>query len=238
MLEKIKALFASAEQKKIQSPDAFLVDEAGRQCPLHILRPVDIARHELVNELVDRALDIEKMLGEFKDGTAEQITQFCDLSAQQYGIKGGGEKGGITFYNHDTSRMVRIATGASFVFNEQLGSVKILIDELIAAHGDNMNIMMKTLLSDSFRTDSMGNMNKKRITDLKKYDFDDPQWKKIKKAIDDAIQFVERKSYIQFFERDYEAESLQQQQEHNQKTNKTRKWRPILLDLSKVGGRS
>lgn len=195
-----------------------LKDAQGRLCPLHTIKPVDFARHELVNDRVEAAKVIVRLLEEFKEQTFADVGVFVDLSASEYGVKIGGVKGNLKLVNHDETSRLRIAIADRIVFTEQLQAAKKLFDEIVAENSEGLNDVIKVLIDGVFKVDKAGKIDAKKVFELRKYSINHPKWVLAMKAINDSIKVVGSKSYIQLATR----ESADDE------------WQTLNLDLSKV----
>lgn len=72
-------------------PEGFLKDAKGHLVPLELVKPIDMARNDLVLELVAKALVVSKTLADFKTDAFGDIQAFVDMSAEQYNAKTCGD---------------------------------------------------------------------------------------------------------------------------------------------------
>ncbi|MCS5516184.1 DUF3164 family protein [Pseudomonas qingdaonensis] len=76
-----------------QHPAGFRQDAKGHLVPEELIKPIDLARDELVNELVGHAKSVSATLAHFKAVAFGDIKAFVELSAEQYKANIGGKKG-------------------------------------------------------------------------------------------------------------------------------------------------
>ena len=212
--------FFNANYDKAQATEnhEMLMDAKGRFCPVHTIQPVDLARHDMVNERVDAAIALMGLLQEFKEQTFADVNAFVELSASEYDVKMGGVKGNLNLANHDATRKIRVSISERIVFDERLQAAKQLFDELIAEHSNGLDDVIATLISQVFNVDKAGKVDVKRVLELRRYNLKHPKWVLAMAAIDDSIKVVGSKSYIQLYERETSNDD----------------WRSISLDLAKV----
>lgn len=73
-------------------PADYWMDAKGALIPVKLLKPIDLARDALVGEIVTKAIELNKMMKEFKNNSFADIAAFVDLSANEYDVKLGGRK--------------------------------------------------------------------------------------------------------------------------------------------------
>lgn len=74
-------------------PAGYWIDAKGALIPVHLIKPIDKERDQLVKELVFHAKKVNEILTEFKKRGFTDIAAFVDLSANEYGVNVGGKKG-------------------------------------------------------------------------------------------------------------------------------------------------
>lgn len=198
---KISALFKAAHNKKAQN-EGFLIDQAGRHCPMSIVSEIDIARDALVNELVDKAIEINLQLTEFAQQSLAEVQTFCDLSATESKTSITIGKSGVTLPAYNGLRAVKLVKSPRFVMTEKIAVAKQKIDELIKKRGLEIDSFIKDMALDAFSPGPSGQVSISKLIALKNRDYKNyPEWPDIKKALDEAIKEVGRKTYITFHRR-------------------------------------
>jgi len=218
--KKIRAIFDKNDATIILKMDEkpMLVDAKGRHCPLHSIRPTDLARHDIVVDRLAAAKVLCGLLQEFKEQTFADVNAFIDLSASEYNVKMGGVKGNLQLINYDETLKLRIAVADRIVFDERLQIAKQLFDELIAEHSEGLDDVITALIEQVFKVDKAGKIDTKKVLELRRYNIKHPKWVQAMEAINDSIKVVGSKSYIQMYERE----------------NANEDWQAVSLDLAKV----
>jgi hypothetical protein len=220
-LDKIRAIFTknavAIECPDISTPET-LIDGKGRYCPLHTIKPVDLARHYIVSDRLQAAKVLLKLLQQFKEETFADIDAFIDLSASEYDVKMGGVKGNLQLVNHDETLKLRVSIADRIVFDERLQVAKQLFDELIAEHSEGLDEVIAALIEQVFKVDKAGKIDAKKVLELRRYNIKHPKWLEAMTAINDSIKVVGSKSYIQMYERESANDD----------------WVAVSLDLAKV----
>ncbi len=187
----------------------YLTDAKGRLVPKGQIKEVDLLRHELVYEVVEKAKKRSKDIADFKKMIMGNIKSFIELSAEQYGQKYGGHKGNVTLTSFDGRYRVTIAIQDSISFDERLQVAKQLIDECIQKWSDGSRDEIRVLVQDAFNVEKGQKLNTDRILGLRRLDIKDPKWKQAMDAISDSVTISSSKEHIRVHERDGEGKYQQ-----------------------------
>lgn len=198
-------------------PAGYRQDARGRLIPESKIKPIDKARDELVQELIERARGVQAQLKDYKQQAHADIAAFIELSAEQYGVSLGGTKGNVSLLTFDGRYKVLRAIAEAIVFDERLQAAKALIDECLREWTEGARPEVVTLVQDAFRVDSAGNIRTGSVLALRRLDIKDERWLEAMRAIGEAVQVVGSKSYIRLYERDANGQ-----------------YQPISLDLAGV----
>lgn len=193
-------------------------DHLGRLVPEKQIRAIDLARDELVQEIVQKARLASDMLADFKAGVFRDIEAFVDLSAEQYGVQLGGQKGNVSLVSFDGRYKVLRAVQVNITFDERLKAAKALIDECLRDWTATATAELQTIVQDAFRVDQAGNIRISQVLSLRRLNIEDARWQRAMTAIGDAIQVIGSKSYVRVYER----------------VGDTDQYRQIALDVSAV----
>lgn len=197
----------------------YMKNAQGHLVPIDKIKPVDLERDALVNELVSRAKNIRTLLTNFKGRAFADIGAFVQLSAEQYGAKVGGKKGNVQLLTFDGRLKVQLAVQDNISFDERLIAAKQLIDECLRDWTERAGVAeLQVVVSETFRVDRAGNIRTAAVLALRRYDIKDARWLRAMDAISDALQVTGTSSYIRVYERIGDSEQ----------------WSPISLDLAVV----
>lgn len=181
--------------------EGFRQDAKGHLVPLELIKPIDLARDELVLELMGKAKALSQALAEFKSAAFGDIKAFVEMSAEQYKATIGGRKGNITLLSFDGRYKIIHAVQDSIKFDERLQAARALIDECAAEWMEGARSEVKALINEAFRTDKAGEISTGRVLALRRLDISDSRWQRAMQAISDAVQVVGSKSYVRIYER-------------------------------------
>ena len=182
-------------------PAGYRRDTQGRLVPESQIRPIDLARDELVQALVRDALPLRDQLLDYRTRAFADIQAFIELSAEQYNAKVGGAKGNVTLLSLDGEYKVQRAIAESIVFDERLQAAKALIDECLREWTQDARAEIATLVQDAFRVDGSGNIRTGSVLGLRRLAIDDHRWQEAMRAIGEAVQVVGSKTYLRLYKR-------------------------------------
>lgn len=197
-------------------PEGYLPNSKGHLVPIAAIEPVDMTRHELVSELIDKARDLQQQMLDFKLAVMGDIAAFIDLSAEKYDVEIGGKKGNVSLISFDGKFKIQRAIQENISFDERLQAAKELIDGCIHRWSEGSGPELKVLVDDAFQVDKEGQISTGRVLGLRRHNIDDADWLQAMDAIADSIQVTGSKSYVRFYER----------------TGEDQKWQPITLDIA------
>ena len=181
--------------------DDFMVDAQGNHIRKANIKPIDLARDELVHELVLKAKFASSQIKNFRTTAFADIAAFQELSSEHYGVKLGGKKGNITLHSFDGRFKIQRAHAEHITFDERLQASKALIDECLNEWTQNANPNLQTIVHKAFEVDKEGNLSTGRILALRRLDIKDERWVRAMDIIADSIQVVGSKAYVRLYER-------------------------------------
>lgn len=182
-------------------PAGYRQNSQGHMVPESMIKPLDLARDQLVLDLVNRARDVSGTLAQFKTRAFGDIEALIDLAAEQYRAHLGGKKGNVSLLSFDGRFKVLRAIQETIAFDERLQAAKALIDECLTEWTVGARAEVITLINDAFRVDQAGNIRAGSVLALRRLAIDDARWMRAMQAIGDAVQVVNSKSYLRVYER-------------------------------------
>lgn len=182
-------------------PQGYKQDAKGRLIPIETIKPIDMARDQLVAEIVHKARAVSKTLAGFKAGVFADIEAFVELSAERYSARLGGAKGNVSLVSFDGRYKVQRAIADTLTFDEGLQAAKALIDECVVEWTEGARSEIRALVGDAFNVDKEGNISTGRILSLRRLDIQDEKWQRAMDALNDSVRVQCSKSYIRVYER-------------------------------------
>jgi len=187
----------------------FMTDSQGRQVPAELVKEIDKLRDQTVRKIADEALEMKKVLTDFKRRIRDDIYAFVELSFSQYGKSWGGKKGNISLTTYDGKYRLLVAMSDLLVFDERLQVARELIGDCIEKWSEGSRNEIRLLVQDAFQVDKAGKINTARVLGLRRLEISDPDWQKAMSAISDSIQISGSKQYLRFYERNEQGEYVQ-----------------------------
>lgn len=182
-------------------PTGYMRNAQGHLVPEEMIAEIDIARDDLVQEVIDNAQRMREQLTEFKRRTMADLYAFVDLSAEKYGVKMGGQKGNITFTSFDGRYKIRIDVSEYITFDERLQIAKKLVDECIHRWAEGSGAEIRALVEHAFQTDKEGKISVGRVLGLTRLKIQDEQWKAAMQAVHDSMQVAGTTTYMRIYRR-------------------------------------
>ena len=211
-----ETISAAAQAQAV--PEGYMLDSRGRLCPLSVVDPIDQMRDKVVLELFGLAKTLNQNIVDSKSRMFADIAAFVDLSAEQYGVKRGGAKGGVQLTSYDGRIKIVISKGRSIRADERILAAIALLNEFAVDLAKTGDENMQVVIQETFRPDAEGNLSLHRIMGLRRWKIKDPRWASAMEAIDDSLQVEVSKQYIRFYER----------------VGQTNHWKAIPLDVAAV----
>lgn len=196
------------EQKTI--PSGYREDAMGRLVPESAIKEIDLARDDLVKELIEKAQQVAGVVAAFKADALDDIQAFVDLSTERFGKNLGGQRGNVTLTSFDGEYRIRRAIDDRIEFDEGLQAAKALIDACIKDWSAGSNDNIKALVNDAFYVDHKGRLNTRRILGLRRLKITEERWQQAMDAISESIQIVQSKTYIRLYRRNPKSEQYEQ----------------------------
>ncbi|MFZ2470207.1 MAG: DUF3164 family protein [Parvibaculum sedimenti] len=197
-------------------PEGYMRDGRGALVPIARVKPIDMARNDLVLELFAKARHVSAEARDLKCRAFADIEAFVSLSAEQYEVRIGGKKGNVSLVSYDGRFKVTRQVQPISRVDERIHAAKALIDECILEWSEGSDASLVTLVNQAFQVDKQGNFSVGRLMMLRKANIDHPKWKRAMEAIADSIDTTQTASYVRFYER----------------IGDTDKWRMIPLDIA------
>lgn len=184
-----------------QIPQGYRFNAQGHMVPESHIKPIDLLRDDLVQRVVASARELQQSMAIFKAGAMNEVSDFVDLSAEEYDVKFGGTKGNVTLMSFDGRYKLVRAKGEHRVFDERIQAAKTLIDNCINRWSEGANDQIKALVDHAFRVNKQGRIDVNQVLSLRQLDIDDAEWNEAMDAIADSIQITGTSAYLRLYER-------------------------------------
>lgn len=195
----------------------YMRDSQGRLCPVESVSDLDKMRDATVMELVAKARSLSGVLAAAKEEMLETIETFCQISAEQYDARVGGEKGNVSLVSFDGQYKVARAMQDNITFDERLGVAQAIISEVLRDLTDGSSSDLRALVESAFQVNKDGQVSTARILGLRRVKISHPRWADAMRALSDSIQPLYSKAFVRVYKRDANGG-----------------WQPIPLDIAKA----
>lgn len=184
----------------------------GHLVPESLIKTIDLLRNEVVLKQVNAAKELQLVMLAAKVQMQQDITDYLDLSASEYGVNYGGAKGNVTLTSFDGQFKVERAIGEHRIFDERIQAAKAQIDGCIERWSKGSNDKIVALVDHAFRVNKQGRIDVNQVLSLRQLAIEDSDWQDAMQAIADAITTVSKTEYIRLYQRQpsgkYQAISL------------------------------
>lgn len=177
-------------------PDGYMKNAAGNLIAKDNVKALDLIEDELVKEIIDEAVQLQEQMRDLKIQWLGKMDAFVDLAASEYKAKRQGKKGNLTLKTYDGSHSIAIKVQQNMAFDSKLDIAKLLVDECIEEWAEDSNENIKSLIHSAFQTDKRGNINREKMFDLLRMDFDDERWNRAMDALRDSIFHESSSTYF------------------------------------------
>ncbi|WP_277074797.1 DUF3164 family protein [Simonsiella muelleri] len=178
-------------------------DARGNLIPIANIKPIDLARDELVCELFTKIETPMRELEHARRNGIEDVRAFVDMAAEQYGAK-PSKKGNVTLHSFDGKLRVTVAMSDVFTFDERLIAAKTLIDECLDEWTADSSQELKTIVQQAFDVNKEGKISTAKVLGLRRLKIEHDKWQRAMQAIDDSLHTQVSKEYIRIHRRNDE----------------------------------
>ncbi len=175
------------------------------------IKLADQQRDELVLRFIRQAKMLQATIKTFKDCCINEVDTFIDVNKSDNNYDGNQ----IDLLSSDGRYKLQCMTLRYINFNEDLQVAKKLIDNCIKNNPDNFSSNIEAIAKDAFKTNDAGEINIRRVFNLRHLDINNDEWQTAMRSILKVIQVTDKDNL-----------SLYERAEYNNH------WQPILLDLA------
>ena len=176
-------------------------DARGALVPVDSIKTIDLVRDDLVHRVFQNVVPVREELVRLKQLALQEIRDFIELSANEYGVQLGGKKGNVTLTSFDGEFRLMVAMSDTLAFDERLQAAKKLIDECLEEWTQNSNPNLKTVVQAAFDVNKQGHINTGRVLGLRRLNIQHEKWSEAMNILSDSIQVLASKEYVRFYQR-------------------------------------
>lgn len=204
-------------QIKKPIPDGYMLDSQGRLVPEGNVSDQDKLRDQVARGLADRAVELNRLLRQYKHDALNDIADLVSISADRYGVQIGGEKGNITVSTFDGRYKIQRVYAERVGLTEEVLAAKELIDKCLIKWSEGANANIRALIDQAFRGDRNGQLKTTAILALTRLKIDDGDWLDAMDALRDSMIATGTAVYVRVYVR-----------------TGADTWRPVPLDIAAV----
>lgn len=198
----------------------YMINGRGERVHVDLIKGDELMRDTLVNALLADAEVFRGMLAEFRAKSEQRVEEYMNTLMEKYRINAmaRSKKGNITLENYASTAKIQIAIQDKLAFDEKIQLAKMKFDEYFEQVTAQSSEEIKLLINKAFDVDKEGNVDVKKILELRSYDIRHPKWVEGVALIEEAKKVVHSKRFIRFYRRNDPAD----------------KWEHVSLDLAAV----
>lgn len=159
--------------------NGYMKNAQGHLVPVEQVRPSDLMRDTLVNELVAHASGLNQQLTDFKRQALQDVDAYVSLVGEKYGVQLGGKQGNVSLLSYDGRYKVERIHAKNIVFSPEL----------------------QALIMQAFKPNSKGELRTGALLGLLRLEIEDEDWQSAMQALKDSIQINGCTTYIRLYER-------------------------------------
>jgi len=182
----------------------YRVNAKGERVHVDLIKGDEKMKDELVNHLIGEAVAFGGIMREFKQKAEQEIERYFAALMDKYGLnpKAKSKRGNITLENFSGTAKVQIAVSDKLTFDEKIQLAKMKFDEYFEQVTEGSSEEIKLLITKAFDVDKEGNVDVKKILELRSYNIQHPKWVEAVALIEESKRVVSSKSYIRFYKRE------------------------------------
>lgn len=174
----------------------YMGDGKGGFQPVETIKPQNLLEDETVRKILGFTIAASEQVARLKAHTFQDVGDLEAILAQEYEAKIGGKKGNITLSTVDGLYKVEIRVQDHIDFGPELQIAKTLVDECLNEWSEDAGPELRSIVTDAFKTDKAGQINRSQIFMLLRRDIKDERWQRAMQAIRDAMRVVGSKTYV------------------------------------------
>jgi hypothetical protein len=199
-----------ADAKRLQAGQlelggkVYMPDARGSMVPIELVKDEHRLQDKVVRRLFGQAEAESKRLSGFMASARDQVRQFMDRVASDYGAKArpGGDKGNVTLQSYDGLLKVQVQVADLIRFDSAaLKACQLLVEECIADWSSDSQAELRVIVMNAFRLDKAGQINRGALLGLLRLNITDERWIRAMRALRDSMQTDGSKDYLRFYRR-------------------------------------
>lgn len=192
-----RRLALEASSPPPECPPGYRLDGKGRMAPDRLVRPAEELEDACVRRIAAFGVDLADRIARFRAHVHDDVNALLEILASDYGAaRKAGSRGNLSLTSYDGRVRVTVQAADRVAWGPELQVARQLIDECLAEWSDGSRDEVRALLQGALVPDREGHISREAVWRLRRIDIDDDRWRQVRRALDDAIRVVGRKTYI------------------------------------------
>ncbi|WP_158625314.1 MULTISPECIES: DUF3164 family protein [unclassified Asaia] len=180
-----------------KAPVKTIPDASGRQVPVNCIRASTVLQHEVAEKIRDHFRELAAFNKAKKEQIFEAMQAYRDLLAQEYGLRSGGTRGGMTIRTYDAHTEIKLEERDYHRTTPEISIAQELVAQIIDDYTERADVGLRELVMRAFETDKKnGRPNVGDILKLKSLNLEHPLWPEAKRALEDSIAVLASKTAV------------------------------------------
>jgi hypothetical protein len=185
----------------IEVPEGFRENAKGHLVPQHLISQTDQVVDDLVTELAAKWVALSETIAEFKKTSFGDVHAVLGMINDEYKVKKGGEKGNVTLYSYNGGYKLLVAVNDTIGCGPELKASIEKIRECTDTWLEGAKPEAVVIINELLATNGKGDVSIGKLLQIRRYRFDNDDWRMAMKALDDALRVVGSKQYLRLYER-------------------------------------
>ncbi|WP_020179816.1 DUF3164 family protein [Methylopila sp. M107] len=171
----------------------------GGVTPIRTIKPRHKLEDQTVRRIIAFAMEISAQVARFRLHAMDDVVEFQNILADEFGAKRGGAKGNVTLKSFDDCLKVEVKTATLITYGAEIQRAKELFDEFVKESSDGASAELLALVTGAFQVDAEGKINRAKLVQLKRLSIDHPLWTAAMEALNEAERPGASRSYLRFW---------------------------------------
>jgi len=156
-----------------------------------------VLQHEVAEKIRDHFRELAEFTKDKKKQIFEEMQAYRDLLAQEYGLRSGGTRGGMTIRTYDAHTEIKLEERDYYRVTPEITIAQALIGKILDDLTEQASGDLRAIVMRAFDTDKRtGQPNVGSILKLKSMVIDHPQWPEARRALEDSLVVISSKSAV------------------------------------------
>lgn len=180
-----------------ECPSGWRLDGKGRMAPDRLVSPREDLEDACVRRIAAYGVDLADQIARYRAHVHDDVNALLEILASDYKVtRKNGARGNLSLTSYDGRIRVTIQAADRVAWGPELQVARQLIDECLEEWSDGSHENVRALLQGALVPDREGHISRDAVWRLRRIDIDDDRWRQVRRALDDAVRVVGRKTYV------------------------------------------